>query len=617
MLSGVLKKNSNFKSFKYNKPSCKFSWVSRIKRHFDNLLVPNGKDYSSSIIDSNETMYTSMRQFQAFLTKNSYDMSVFNEYDLWPHTNFGTIDNPSLIFSADASWRMVICSGMGSEEESSTHEKMYMIIREGPIHRCMFCGQCFKLVKLKDDVYDERNTYYSSVFTEISPKVIGEPEKLPYLSFPFAQHEMNNQNQTTLPLNRAYLFVNVDEADHLMIDPAKRMEKYKELENDFLAYTLVEEEIMRQRNQHKLDDRDKVMMTRDIYERWTEVEQAIAKFDPVFNRHEKFSARALFDPVNHERRERRMLERQSVRQRDNYTYYFNGLNEEEQQFRDYYETDIEDDQYPDNETNNKLMTEENLRNSGDFNLKFIELIEPMVESNDRYPVEDTIGKSLFKYKYRKLSDTKYESRNDRVIDRFLERAQNRNPKVMEDLGEKLEQLYVDKKVSSELLNNLTNIKSDTLAELMPFAQYVSQEGFQQFKDYYETDDEEGANSIKNELFNDLNERDKLRFAECYENYFTKNLEYDKYYVTIPKRPFDNKKSFAANFVEDLLDFNNRVRPIARHLAFKDATSKYTALPVNEGEARIAAQGEERYKKLLNFKKSGANYLDQLKSDNKL
>ena len=75
---------------------------------------------------------------------------------------------------------MMICTGPASEEESSMHEKMYMIVREGPIHRCMFCGQCFKLIRLKDDVYDHQNTYYSTVFTEISPQIVSEQEIQPH-----------------------------------------------------------------------------------------------------------------------------------------------------------------------------------------------------------------------------------------------------------------------------------------------------------------------------------------------------------------------------------------------------------------------------------------------------
>lgn len=82
-----------------------FSFISKIKRHFDSMLEPGGMEKTSALQDTNTSMYSNMRQFQSWLTKNAYDMSVNNEYDLWPHTNFGTIDNPLLIFSAGSTWR--------------------------------------------------------------------------------------------------------------------------------------------------------------------------------------------------------------------------------------------------------------------------------------------------------------------------------------------------------------------------------------------------------------------------------------------------------------------------------------------------------------------------------
>ena len=78
-----------------------------------------------------------------------------------------------------------------------------------------------------------------------------------------------------------------------------------------------------------------------MYETWFKIEQSILKFDRIFNKVEKFNARALTDPVNHERREKRMLEAKNDRWAKNYTYFFGNLTEEEQQYRDYFQTDIE------------------------------------------------------------------------------------------------------------------------------------------------------------------------------------------------------------------------------------------------------------------------------------
>ena len=53
------------------------------------------------------------------------------------------------------------------------------------------------------------------------------------------------------------------------------------------------------------------------------------KFDRIFNKVEKFDARAMTDTQNHERREKRMLEKKRERWVKNYTYFFENLTEEE------------------------------------------------------------------------------------------------------------------------------------------------------------------------------------------------------------------------------------------------------------------------------------------------
>lgn len=62
-----------------------------------------------------------------------------------------------------------------------------------------------------------------------------------------------------------------------------------------------------------------------------------------FDRHTakaiKFNLRQFFDPKNHERREKRMIERAQERIKDHHTFYLNGFNEGEIQYKDYYETE--------------------------------------------------------------------------------------------------------------------------------------------------------------------------------------------------------------------------------------------------------------------------------------
>jgi len=72
----------------------------------------------------------------------------------------------------------------------------------------------------------------------------------------------------------------------------------------------------------------KINFGRDLYENWFEIEKSIMKFDRIFNKVEKFDARSMSDPLNHERREKRMLDKKRERWTKNYTYFFGNLTEE-------------------------------------------------------------------------------------------------------------------------------------------------------------------------------------------------------------------------------------------------------------------------------------------------
>lgn len=571
------------------------TFFDRIKGYLDRELQVEPYEKSRALIDTNLTMYTEMRQFQAYLTKNAFDMSIFNEFDVWPHTNFGTIDNPLIIFGAGTTWRMVMCSGPGSEEESSSHEKMMFIVREGPIHRCIMCGQCFKLLKLKDEVASEENMYYSSVFTQISDRVVGDIEDFPLLNYNFTMSDVRNWNRNIMPTNRAFVFVNADESDHIMVDPAFRLQFYNDSLVDLKKKEIVKYEIARQAELAGLNKGNKITMEKDVFETWVKIERDILHFDRLYNRFVRFEGRKLYDPENHERRERRMLDRQRERLVSNYTYYYGGLTEKEQMYRDYYESDLED--FPEDTLLDEKMDNAKLAATGDFNLNNYHFLEENTDVQRRAPADSFVEKLLFRHRYRQVSDgPQYERRVQRVTERSLRRAENRDPRVVQDLGDKLEELYVRK----GLFENITG-KED---ELLPFAGYIAEEGFAQFKDYYETDIEQGE--INKDLLEDLSERDRIAFSECFVNDFNKSVELDKSYVMIPKRPFNNKKSVVANFIDDLIDFNYRVKPLARNLVFRDVSSKFQPLPLNDNELAISNEDNSRYKKVLDLKRTSKN-----------
>lgn len=91
---------------------------------------------------------------------------------------------------------------------------------------------------------------------------------------------------------------------------------------------------------------------------------------------EKFDARKFSDPENHERREKRMLERKRKRQVENFTYFFGNMTEEEAQYRDYFETDCEND--PEDEFLEDKLDRMNLAHSGMFDPKQYDFIDPSI-----------------------------------------------------------------------------------------------------------------------------------------------------------------------------------------------------------------------------------------------
>jgi hypothetical protein len=164
-----------------------------------------------------------------------------------------------------------------------------------------------------------------------------------------------------------------------------------------------------------------------MYETWNGIEKSIHKFDRIFNKVEKYDARAMTDPINHERRERRMMERKRERWVKNYTYFFGNLTEEEQLFRDYFETDVELD--PENEYLEDKMDEMHVAQSGVLNPALYDFVDYTSEVQAHEDYADMVEEKIFKYKYRMNADDPetFLARQTRVRDRMLERAKSRDP----------------------------------------------------------------------------------------------------------------------------------------------------------------------------------------------
>jgi KaiC/GvpD/RAD55 family RecA-like ATPase len=67
----------------------------------------------------------------------------------------------------------------------------------------------------------------------------------------------------------------------------------------------------------------------------------LKKLDRQFRKLTKFHTRKYIDPTNHVRREKRMLDKANKRWDGAYTIFSSDLTEEEQRYRDYFETDLQ------------------------------------------------------------------------------------------------------------------------------------------------------------------------------------------------------------------------------------------------------------------------------------
>lgn len=194
--------------------------------------------------------------------------------------------------------------------------------------------------------------------------------------------------------------------------------------------------------------------------------------------------------------------------------------------------------------------------------------------------EDLVEDKIFKYKYRQFAETPevFERRNKRMVDRFAERARTRDPAIEADIQD----IYTrDTRDNSVAQIALDESKWSPVAhtETAPIREYMLREGLQQYRDYYETDSEE----IKAfEFLDNLDNRGRIRFMEVFED-FTIRKHDRKQYAMIQKREFNPELSAVSNLILDVVDFRDRVRPIANDLALLDLSEKHQRVSMEELE----------------------------------
>ena len=96
------------------------------------------------------------------------------------------------------------------------------------------------------------------------------------------------------------------------------------------------------------------------------------------------------------------------------------------------------------------------------------------------------------------------------------------------------------------------------------------EGLQQFRDYYESDAEEQQSF---EYLDNLSTRDRIRFMEIFQDFSTDPSD-NKAHAMIKKREFNPELSTFSNLLLDMVDFRDRVRPLANDLTLMDTASRY-------------------------------------------
>lgn len=281
------------------------------------------------------------------------------------------------------------------------------------------------------------------------------------------------------------------------------------------------------------------------------------KFDRIFNKVEKFDARAMTDPINHERRERRLLDKKRERWITNYTFFFGNLTEQEQQYRDYFETEIEDD--PEDDWIDEKLDEIHIASQGQFDPALYDFVDYTQVHDAHENFDDIVEKKLFKYKYRQNASnlSTYERRQYRVRDRFLERAKTRDPILEQNLNDLLASDSRDSNLAT-IVTAPERFRMVAEEETRPFREYMVGEALQQYQDFYETDEEEQGFF---EYMSNLTNRDKIRFMEIFEDY-TVNPSDNKEYVMIEKREYNPELSVMSNMVLDLVDFKDRVKPLS-------------------------------------------------------
>jgi len=436
------------------------------------MLTPSGKE-SGPVGHSNLAFDEVSQEWQAAIVESPYEIQNSQALDTVVQNNFGTVDNPHVIFTGDVPFRFVGCSGAPNEDDYDGHEFLLFLLREGPLQRCPSCGQVYKLVRLRDEA-SEINDYYSSSLFGQDFQELGEADHFLQQN-PIRAVLTFNYEHTLFEVRSDYLYslANPDDHDRFLVDPAYRLERAKLMEEKHQVYKRVITEIEDSFNQ--THGQPKLSINKTNYENLIKAEVAIKELDDHFRKVHKFQLRHMYDPQNHTRREARMLERAKSRLGDNITIYLNNFSEDEIKYEDYFETDNEIELAKEltDDTRSKAITDPSMKHE---NLNFQEEWTRSYQ-HDHSPI---IQQKIFKFKYREALGTPEDHyrRESRMLDRMSEQ--------LDRLQEKYDE-YVNFEVTD---NGLESVGTTELyAKEKAFYDELFRFNIQNYKNYFESDNE--------------------------------------------------------------------------------------------------------------------------------
>lgn len=442
------------------------------------------------MLENATTLFDDMAsEWQSVFVENTYELSTFQSFDAVSQGNFGTVDNPHLIFTSDIPFRFVGCTGPPNEDDYEGHELIFFLLREGPLQRCQSCGQVFKLVRLRDE-YSTENDYYQSQFFKQDYNELGQADHWVQQSVLRLMPHSYEHTLFEVHSNPVFSLKNPDDHDRVLTDPAYRLEQLKLAEEKTNVYLKTLEAI--ERSIIDYHGPNITHYSKEQYENVVNAQIALNEFDRHFKNVQRFNMRAMLDPANHERREAKMLERAKARTQDNHTIYLNNITENELRFRDYFESDSELIDRLDINVYRQKSEIMSARQMQMNNYSFQEVYSQNAEPDS----SSYISRKVFRFNYRQafVKPQDHARKESRMIEKF------QSSNIHQLIDQMNQRLAENPKLSDQ---QRLNIESE-------YHEALINQAIENYKAYFESDLEEDF-----EYFDNLPVEEKREFLTTY------------------------------------------------------------------------------------------------------